>query len=61
MGTAIMELKLTKELSRVDHEPLSLILLELRKEYDTVDRGRLIRTLEGYGAGPRLCEILATF
>ena len=26
-----------------------------------VDRGDLIRTLEGYGAGPYMCELLATF
>ena len=51
-GTAIMELKLAKELARVDHEPLFLVFLDLRKAYDTVDRDRLIQTLEGYGAGP---------
>ena len=26
-----------------------------------MDRGRLIWTLEGYGVGPRLCELLETF
>ena len=26
-----------------------------------MDRGRLNQTLEGYGAGPRIFEILATF
>ena len=38
-----------------------MIFLELRKAYKTVDRGRLIWTLEDYGAEPRLCMLLAMF
>ena len=60
-GTAIMDLKLTQDLSRVDNKPLFLVLLDLRKAYDTVYRDRLIHNLEGYGAGPRLCGFLETF
>ena len=61
MRTAIMKLKVSQELASVDHNPRLLVFLDLRKTYDTVYRGRLIWTLEGYGAGPRLCELLATF
>ena len=61
MGTAIMELKLTQKLVKVDLNPLFLVLLDLRKECDTVDRELLIQNLEGYGAGPRLFGILETF
>ena len=32
-----MELELAKELSRVDHDPLLLILLDLRNAYTPVD------------------------
>ena len=56
-----MELKLAHELASVDHNPLFLVLIDLRKSYDTADRGRPFRTLEGYGAGPHLCEIMAMF
>ena len=56
-----MEMKLVQKLSRVDHKNLFLVFIKLRKTYDTIDRGRLIQTLEGYGAGPRLCEMLETF
>ena len=59
--TAIMELKIAQELTRMDHKILFLIFLELSKAYNNVDRGRLIWTLEGYCVGPCLCELLATF
>ena len=47
--TAIMELKLDQELSRIYQDPLFLVFLELRKAYNTVDQDRLLITLEGYG------------
>ena len=61
MGTATMELNLAQELVSTDKDPLFLVFLDLSKAYNTVDRGRLIRTLEGYGAGPHICELLSTF
>ena len=60
-GTAIMELKLAQDISRVDHEPLFVVFLDLRKAYNTMDRDRLIQTLKRYGVGPRMCGLLETF
>ena len=37
-----MELKLAQELASVDHDPIVMVFLYLRKAYNTVDRGRLI-------------------
>ena len=60
-GTAIMELKLAQEITHVYCNPLFLVFLDLMKAYETFDTERLILTLEGYGAGSRLCGILETF
>ena len=56
-----MELKIEQELDILDQEPLFLVLLDLRKEYDTVDQERLIMKLYGYSVIPRLCGLLKTF
>ena len=60
-GMAIIELKLAQKLSRIYQDPLFLEFLDLRKSYDTLDRDRLIKTLEGYVTGPRMCGLLETF
>ena len=52
---------MAKELEIMDQDPLLLVFLELKKAYDTVDRGQLLTTLEGYGAGPHMCRILQKF
>ena len=59
--TAITELKITQELSRIDHDPLFLVFLYLRNTYSTMDYYRLLITLGRYGAGPRLCGLLEIF
>ena len=59
IGTAIMDLRLAQELENVYHDPIFLVFLDLRKLYDNLDRGRLLQTLEGYGAGPNLWGLLA--
>ena len=41
-GMAITELKLAHEISSIDQDPLFLVFLDLRKEYDTVDRDHLL-------------------
>ena len=55
-----MEFNLAQELASIYQDLLFLVFLELRKAYDTVDRERLLITLEGYGAGPCLCGLTKT-
>ena len=57
--TAIMDIKITQELESVDQDTLYLVLLDIRKEYDNLDRGRLLQTLTRYGAGLKLQCLLA--
>ena len=45
-------------LDSIDHEALFLVFLDLRKAYDTLDRGLFLQTPEGYGAGPKTHGIL---
>ena len=57
-GTAIIEIKLAWELAGVDQDPLLLVLLDLIKVYDNLDYVRLLNTLEGYGAGPKIRGVI---
>ena len=41
-GTTIMELKITQELASVDQDPLYLVLIDLSKKYNNLDRGKLL-------------------
>ena len=61
MGKAIMDLNMAQYLSRIDQDPLLLLLLDLRKAYDMLDRECTLQILEGYGSVPRLRGILAEF
>ena len=61
MGTAILKLNLEQEFDRVDQYPLFLVFLEPQKAYDTVYGPHLLTTLEGYGAGLRICKLLLVF
>ena len=47
--------------SSLDQEPLLLMFLDLRKFYDNLDCGQLLKTLEGYGAGLKMWGILTDF
>ena len=58
---AVMELKIAQELASIDQDSLFLVLLDVRKAYDTVDKERLLITLEGYSAVPCLCGLVETF
>ena len=60
-GTATMELKQFQGPIRVNQYPLLLVLLDLRKAYNTVDFVCLIRILEDYVAVPHMCDLLETF
>ena len=61
MGTDIMYLKLAQEMASVDQDPLLLVSMDLIKSYKNLDRGQLLKTLEGYGAGPKIWGMLAEF
>ena len=45
-GTAILGINMMQELSSIGQDPLLLILLDLQKSYNNVDRGLLLTNLE---------------
>ena len=57
-NTAIIELKLRMQLAQRTTKPLYLVFLDLKKAYDTLDRGRTLGILKGYGLGQNLCRII---
>ena len=53
-----MELNLVQDLVIVDQDPLFLVFLDLRKAYDKLDHGRLLKTQERYRVGPKIRIVL---
>ena len=48
---ATLEAKLLQQLAAMREEVLYVILLDLTKAYDTLDRSRSLEILKGYGVG----------
>ena len=45
----------------MEQDPLFLVFLYLQKSYETLYRGLLLPTLEGYRAGSHMSRLLAVF
>ena len=45
----------------IEQDPLFLVFLDLPKSYNTLDHGRILHTLEGYGTGLKMWGILVRF
>ena len=54
-----MEIKIAQELASVDQDPLLMVVLEVRKDYDNIYHGKLLQTPAGYRKGPKIRELLA--
>jgi hypothetical protein len=60
-GTAIIEAKLTQQLSYLELQPFYGVFLDLRKAFDAMDQGQCLMILEGYGAGPWMIRPIPGF
>ena len=61
MFMAMVEINMMQELESINHDLLLLVSLDLQKEYDILECSRLLHTLEGYRAGPKIQGLLAEF
>jgi hypothetical protein len=59
--TATIEAKLLMHNACAQRKALYQIFIDLEKAYDTLDRGRTLEVLKGYGTGPRVLRFLETF
>ena len=57
-GTAVIEAKLRMQLAQRTTKPRYFVFLDLKKAYDTLDRGRTIAILKGYGIGRNILSII---
>jgi hypothetical protein len=57
-GTGVIEAKLAQQLSYLELKPFYGVFLDLRKAFDSMDQERCIMILEGYGAGPRMIQLI---
>ena len=60
-GTATLEAKLLQQLAALREEVLYVILLELHKDYEALEKSRRLEILEGYGVGPQSRRLLQTY
>ena len=60
-GTATLKAKLIQQLVALREEVLYMILLDLHKAYDALERYRCLEILEGYGVGPRSRRLRQTY
>ena len=59
LGTETLGEKLTQQLVGLAHDPLFQVFLDVRKSYDSLDRGRCMDILRGYGMGKRMARLIA--
>ena len=60
-GTATIEAKLVQQHAYIMQEPLYGVFLDLRKAYDSMDRGRCVEIMRAYGVGENLLRLLTNF
>ena len=56
--TETMEAKLAQNLKGLYHEPILQVFLDVRKDYDSLDRGMCMDILKGYRLKPNLHMLL---
>ena len=61
MKTTIIEAKLAHQLAGIVHEQLFQVFIDVRKSYNSLDRGRCMKILRRYGLRPKLQRLLKQY
>ena len=60
-GTGIIEAKLTQQLAHLEQVPFFGVFIDLKKEFDAMDRGRCLVILALHGVGPKMLQLICNF
>ena len=60
-GTANLEAKLTQQLVGIAHKPIFQFFLDVYKAYESLDRGRCLEILRGYGLGMNIARLITNY
>ena len=60
-GTATLEANLKQQLTRLSHDPLFQVFLDVRKVYESPDRVQCLEILRRYGLGQNLSRLLKNY
>ena len=60
-GNTTIEVKLLQQVTSMKESVLNVILLDLHKAHNALDRYRCLEILEGYGVGPRALRLLCRY
>ncbi len=60
-GTARIEAKLAQQLAYIEQEVFYGIFIDLKKSFDAMHCGQVLRLLRGYGVGPRAIRLIDRF
>ena len=60
-GTAKLEDKILQEITGMCKKVLYKIFVYIHKYNDTLERGRALEILEGYGVVPQVCRLLTRY
>ena len=60
-GTLTLELKLLQQIAALREAVIHVLLLDMHKAYDALDRSSCLDILEGYGVGPRALRLLRRY
>ena len=61
VGTATLEANLVQQLAGLTHKPLFRVLLNVRRAYDSLYRGKCLELLRGYWLGPNISRLLDNY